>query len=88
MSFAYYGQGIALGPEDAVGFPAYPADKPVGFILRGRTAVHVRNFFVWLIFYFLKLERRRPGLFYWVGKGRYAKAQRFSNQRPALSSEQ
>ncbi len=87
LSFAYYGQGIALGPEDAVGFMAYPADKPLGPILRGKTAVHVRNFFVWLIFYFLKLERRRPGFFFWLGKGRYAKAKRLSNQQSVISRQ-
>ena len=70
LSFAYYGQGIALGPGDAVGFASYPAGKPLGFVLRGKTAVFVRNFFVWLIFYFLELERRRPGFFFWIGKGR------------------
>lgn len=87
LSFAYYGQGIALGPEDAVGFMAYPADKPVGPILRGKTAVLVRNFFVWLIFYFLKLERRRPGFFFWMGKGRYAKAQSVSSHLSGVSRQ-
>ena len=73
LSFAYYGQGIAMGPDDAVGFFAYPADKPRGPILRGKMAVNVRNFFVWLLFFFLKLERRWPGFYLWLGKGRYAK---------------
>jgi hypothetical protein len=36
-------------------------------------AVNVRNFFVWLLFFFLKLERRWPGFYLWLGKGRYAK---------------
>jgi NADH dehydrogenase len=87
LSFAYYGQGIALGPEDAVGFLAYPADEPVGFILRGKTAVYVRNFFVWLLFYFLKLERQRPGFFFWLGKERYAKVRQASGQWEAVGSE-
>lgn len=76
LSFAYYGQGIAMGPEDAVGFLGFPADKPVGPILRGKLAVHVRNFFVWLIFYFLVIERRFPGAFFWLGKNRYKKSKR------------
>jgi NADH dehydrogenase FAD-containing subunit len=76
LSFAYYGQGIAMGPNDAVGFLGFPSDKPVGPILRGKLAVHVRNFFVWLIFYFLVIERRFPGTFFWLGKNRYNKSER------------
>ena len=77
LSFAYYGQGIAMGPNDAVGFLGFPSDKPVGPILRGKLAVHVRNFFVWLIFYFLIIERRFPGVFFWLGKNRYKKSGRW-----------
>ncbi len=76
LSFAYYGQGIAMGPNDAVGFLGFPSDKPVGPILRGKLAVYVRNFFVWLIFYFLVIERRFPGAFFWLGKNRYNKSVR------------
>jgi NADH dehydrogenase len=82
LSFAYYGQGIAMGPNDAVGFLGYPDDKPRGPILRGKTAVIVRNFFVALLFYLLKLERRFPGLYYIVGKGRYAKVKRTQKRQP------
>lgn len=89
LSFVYYGQGIALGPNDAVGFFGFPDDRPRGPILRGKTAVTVRNFFVRFLFYFLKWERRFPGFFYILGKGRYAKAQRAQNNRqvsePSLS---
>jgi NADH dehydrogenase FAD-containing subunit len=74
LSFAYYGQGIAMGPDDAVGFLGYPADRPVGPILRGRLAVYVRDFFVWMIYFFLVIERRFPGFFFWLGKNRYRKA--------------
>jgi hypothetical protein len=28
FSFAYYGQGIALGRHDAIGFNTYPAGHP------------------------------------------------------------
>jgi len=71
LSFAYYGQGIAMGPHDAVGFFGYPADQPVGPVLRGKLAVYVRDFFVWMIFAFLVIERRFPGFFFWLGKKRY-----------------
>jgi NADH dehydrogenase len=87
FSFAYYGQGIAMGPDDAVGFLTYPAGKPRGPILRGKTAVIVRNFFVWLLYYFLKLERRWPGFYLWLGKRRYAKQAAINLQFP-VSSEQ
>ncbi len=72
LSFAYYGQGIAMGPDDAVGFAGYPAEAVVGPILRGRLGVWVRNFFVWLLFFILDVERRWPGFYFWMGRGRYA----------------
>ena len=84
LSFAYYGQGIALGPNDAVGFNAFPADKPIGPIFRGRLAVWIRAFFVWLILYILEVERRWPGFYFWLGQGRYAATKRAARQpRPS-----
>lgn len=76
LSFAWYGQGIAIGPRDAVGFNTYPVDKAVGPIFRRRTAVIIRNFFVWLLKAALELERRFPGILVWNGRGRFAKQQR------------
>lgn len=76
LSFVWYGQGVALGPDDAVGFPTYPADQARSLIFRGKLAVHVRNFFVWYLVTALELERRFPGSFYWNGKGRYAQQKR------------
>lgn len=76
MSFAYYGQGIAMGTQDAVGFMTYPADAVVGPILRRKLAVHIRNFFVWLLAFFLQVERHIPGAFIWFGQGRYRAQQR------------
>ena len=81
LSFDYYGQGIALGPKDAVGFAGYPNDHPVGPVIRGGPAVFIRNFFVSLLGQMLELERRRPGLFLWTGKGRYEKAKRAAARR-------
>ena len=75
LSFAWYGQAIALGPNDAVGFATYPADTPVGPVYRGRTAVTLRRFFVWYLKAALELERRLPGFFFWNGKRRYARLQ-------------
>ena len=83
FSFAYYGQGIALGPNDAVGFAGFPNDMPIGPILRGRVAVWIRAFFVWLLLYMLEVERRLPGFYFWLGRGRYA-----AQQRAAAKSRQ
>jgi NADH:ubiquinone reductase (H+-translocating) len=76
LSFVYYGQGIAMGTEDAVGFGGFPDDEAGRIIVRGKAAVHVRNFFVWLIKQMLLLERRFPGFYMWLGKGRYAAQQK------------
>jgi NADH dehydrogenase FAD-containing subunit len=76
MSFAYYGQGIAMGTQDAVGFNTYPADAVVGPIFRRKLAVYIRSFFVWLLLFFLRAERSLPGAFIWFGHGRYRAQQR------------
>ena len=64
LSFAWYGQGIALGPQDAVGFPTYPAGVAWRFVVRGKVGVAIRNFFVAFLVGVLELERRFPGAFY------------------------
>jgi len=67
LGFSYYGQGIALGRRDAVGFATYPDDEPIGPLLTGRLGLVVRNFFVWLLLFMLQVERRLPGFFFWLG---------------------
>jgi NADH dehydrogenase len=69
FSFSTFGQGVAIG-RGGVGFFSYPDDRQILFILKGRAARHVRNFFVWLVSYVLKLERRVPGFFFWPGRRR------------------
>jgi NADH dehydrogenase len=69
FSFSTFGQGIAIG-RGGVGFFSYPDDKQKLFIVRGRAARHIRNFFVWFFTYALKLERRFPGFFFWPGRRR------------------
>ena len=69
FSFSTFGQGVAIS-RGGVGFFSYPDDKQKLFILRGRAARHVRNFFVWFFTYALKLERRFPGFFFWPGRRR------------------
>ena len=87
LSFAWYGQGIALGPNDAVGFATYPVDKAWSLILRRGLAVRIRNFFVWYLRFALELERRFPGSLYWNGKGRYAKQQQRQQAQKQVTSQ-
>lgn len=75
-----------MGPNDAVGFASYPDDKQRGPIYRGKTAVVLRNFFVAMLFNVLKLERRFPGFYYIVGKGRYARSKRALKRQQASES--
>jgi NADH dehydrogenase FAD-containing subunit len=76
FSFAYAGQGIALGRHDAIGFNTFPSDKPNRPYFTGCTGMAIREFFVNFLATLPSLERRWPGFFYWLGKGRYAAAQR------------
>jgi NADH dehydrogenase FAD-containing subunit len=69
FSFSTFGQGVAIG-RGGVGFFSYPDDQQRWFIVKGRAARHIRNFFVWLVCYVLKVERRFPGFFFWLGRGR------------------
>jgi len=69
FSFSTFGQGIAIG-RGGVGFFSYPNDKQRGFIIKGRSARHIRNFFVWLVCCVLKVEGRFPGFFFWFGSRR------------------
>jgi NADH dehydrogenase FAD-containing subunit len=69
FSFSTFGQGVAIG-RGGVGFFSYPDDRQTLFILKGRTARHVRDFFVWFVTYALRLERRFPGFFLWPGRRR------------------
>jgi NADH dehydrogenase len=83
LSFAWYGQGIAIGPKDAVGFSTYPVDRPIGPILRRAMAVKVRRFFVWFLKAALELERRFPGVLLWNGRKRFEKQHRQKQERQA-----
>lgn len=90
LGFSYYGQGIALGRRDAVGFATYPDDQPVGPLVTGRLGLIVRNFFVWLLLFMLQIERRLPGFFFWLGGkrgqvGRAAEPERRRFWKPSTS---
>ncbi len=71
LSFAYLGQGIALGRHNAIGFNNYPDDKPVPPYFTGRLGYVIREGFV----RYLAAATQRPGIFVWLGKRRYENAQ-------------
>jgi NADH dehydrogenase FAD-containing subunit len=70
FGFSTYGQGIAIGRHDAVGFNTYPSDKPIGPLITGKAGLTICNFFVGLILQLLAVERKWPGFFFWPGKWR------------------
>ena len=74
FSFAYAGQAIALGRRDAIGFNTYPNDSPNLPYFTGKLGHNIREFFVQLLADLPNIERRWPGLFIWLGTGRYAAA--------------
>jgi NADH dehydrogenase FAD-containing subunit len=76
FSFAYLGQGIALGRHNAIGYNNYPDDKPVPPYFTGRLGYLIREAFVRYLTAAPRFERRWPGLFVWPGKRRYEAAQR------------
>jgi NADH dehydrogenase len=82
LSFAYIGQGIALGPRNAIGFNNYPNDRPNPPYFTGRLGYEGREFFVRLLADLPKFERSRPGITFWPGHGRYAA---FKRQGSALT---
>ena len=77
LSFAYIGQGIALGRHNAIGFNNYPDDKPFPPYFTGRLGYLIREGFV----RYLATAIQRPGIFVWVGKRRYERAQRRQQAR-------
>ncbi len=77
LSFAYLGQGIALGRHNAIGFNNYPDDKPYPPYFTGWLGYLIREGFV----RYLATAIQRPGIFMWVGKRRYERAQRRQQAR-------
>jgi NADH dehydrogenase FAD-containing subunit len=85
FSFAYLGQGIALGHHNAIGFNNYPSDKPTPPYFTGRLGYEFRECFVRFLADLPGLEKRWPGFLIWPGKGRYAAAKR--RAQPHLRAE-
>jgi NADH dehydrogenase FAD-containing subunit len=72
FSFSVFGQGVAVG-ERGVGFPSYPDERGAWFIIGGRLGLRVRNLFVRFLIILLRLERRFPGSFFWLGRRRVSR---------------
>ena len=77
LSFAYLGQGIALGRHNAIGFNNYPDDKPYPPYFTGWLGYLIREGFV----RYLATATQRPGIYVWLGKRRYERAQRRQQAR-------
>lgn len=76
LSFAYPGQGIALGHHNAIGFNKYPDDVPNAPYFTGRAGYEFREFGLRFLADLPNIERRMPGFFNWPGRGRYAAIKR------------
>lgn len=74
FSFSTLAQAIAVGRFGVI-FPLDADDKQVLFILKGRTARFLRDFFLLLVIYGFKLERRFPGSFVLTGRRRVSRVQ-------------
>jgi NADH dehydrogenase len=88
FSFAYLGQGIALGRHNAIGFNNYPDDRPIPPYFTGWLGYQIREAFVRYLAAAPRFERRWPGLFVWPGKHRYEAAQRQQQAKAKKDSMQ
>ena len=78
LSFAYLAQAIALGRHHAIFFPLSPDDRPRSPYITGWLGSLTREAAVSFVVTATLWQRRLPGLFTWLGKGRYEQAQRLS----------
>ena len=70
FSFSAYGQGIAIG-DSGVGFITFPDDGRGRLLITGRAALAIRDLFVRMLVWLLRLERRRlGGALFWIGRAR------------------
>ena len=76
LSFAYLAQAIALGRHYAIFLPLSPDDRPRPPYITGRLGALTREAAVNFVVAATLAQRRFPGLFVWLGKGRYEQAQR------------
>jgi NADH dehydrogenase FAD-containing subunit len=83
LSFAYLGQGIALGRHNAIGFNNYPDDKPIPPYFTGRLGYLIREGFVRLL-----ATAVQHGVLVWPGKRRYERTQHRQQARAKKDSMQ
>jgi NADH dehydrogenase FAD-containing subunit len=76
LSFAYLAQAIALGRHHAIFFPLSPDDRPRPPYITGWLGSLTRQAVVGFVVTATLSQRRFPGLFVWLGKGRYEQAKR------------
>ena len=83
LSFAYLGQGIALGRHNAIGFNNYPDDKPRPPYFTGWLGYQIREGFVRLLAIAVQ-----HGAIVWLGKRRYESVQRRQKAREEKKQRQ
>jgi NADH dehydrogenase len=83
LSFAYLGQGIALGRHNAIGFNNYPDDKPYPPYFTGWLGYLIREGFVRLL-----ASAVQHGVIVWPGKRRYESAQHRQQAKAKKNSTQ
>ncbi len=76
LSFAYLAQAIALGRHHGIFFPLSADDRPRSPYITDRLGSLTRNAVVGFVVTATLAQHRFPGLFAWLGKGRYEQAQR------------
>jgi NADH:ubiquinone reductase (H+-translocating) len=69
FSFSTLAQAVAIGRLGVI-YLLDRNDKQIGYIVKGRTARRLRDFFLLLVIYGFKLERRFPGSFFLPGARR------------------
>jgi NADH dehydrogenase FAD-containing subunit len=69
FSFSTLAQAAAIGRLGVI-YLLDRNDRQIGYIVKGRTARKLRDFFLLLVIYLFKLERRFPGSFFLPGGGR------------------
>lgn len=69
FSFSTLAQAVSIG-RLGVFYLLDRDDRQIGYIIKGRTARRLRDFFLLLVIYGFKLERRFPGSFFLPGRHR------------------
>jgi NADH dehydrogenase FAD-containing subunit len=76
LSFAYLAQAIALGQHNAMFLTLSPDDKARPPYITGRVGAFTREFSISFVIAATLAQQRFPGLFVWLGKGRYEQQRR------------